>query len=576
MNSLWIALGAGVLYLLAYYTYGRFLAKKIFQISKNNICPSVAMRDDVDYVPTKKQILFGHHFATIAGTGPIVGPAIAIIWGWLPALLWVVFGSIFMGAVHDFGALVVSLRNQGRSIGDLAGDLISKRVKVLFLLIIFFLLLLVITVFGVVIGSCFRLYPEAVAPVWLQIPIALALGYLVYQKNLNPTLMGIIAVILMYGTIVLGSFFPLAMPSLGVNFGDGVWEMALDPLEIWIILLLIYVYIASTLPVQMLLQPRDFINSYQLLIAMLLLTGGVIFCHPVMVAPAVNTVPDSPPVLPMLFVIVACGALSGFHSLASSGTTSKQCAGEADAQFIGYGSMLVEGMLAVFVIIACGAGIASGVGGSSDAFSQYYPNWSATNGLSAQLKAFIDGSTNMIATMGLPPKVIISLMGVFVVSFAATSLDSATRIQRYIVGELARFCKLPHLAGKHPATMIAVGSAFLLAFWEGSGKAALNLWPLFGSLNQLLGGLALLVVTVYLAKRKTAVIFTALPMVFMIAMTGWAMYYNVIGFAGLKDGVNPNYLLLAISVIIIIFEIWMIFESAVVLYRTYGQPNDKN
>lgn len=572
MNSLWIALGAGALYLLAYHTYGRFLAGKIFRISKDNICPSVAMRDDADYVPTRKQVLFGHHFATIAGTGPIVGPAIAIIWGWLPALLWVVFGSIFMGAVHDFGSLVVSLRNQGRSIGDLAGDLISKRVKILFLLIIFFLLLLVITVFGVVIGSCFRLYPEAVAPVWLQIPIALALGYLVYRKHLNPTLTGIIAVVLMYATIVLGAFFPLSMPSVGVDFGDGAWSMVLDPIGVWIILLLIYVYIASTLPVQVLLQPRDFINSYQLLVAMLLLAVGVVVSRPVMAAPVVNTVPDSPPVLPMLFVIIACGALSGFHSLASSGTTSKQCACEGDAQFIGYGSMLVEGMLAVFVIIACGAGIACGTGGA-DAFSRYYSSWNAANGLSAQLGAFIDGSTNMIAAMGLPSQVIAALMGVFVVSFAATSLDSATRIQRYIVGELARFCKLPRLAEKHPATMIAVGSAFVLAFWEGSGRAALNLWPLFGSLNQLLGGLALLVVTVYLAKRKTTVVFTALPMVFMIAMTGWAMYFNVVNFAGFAEGVKANYPLLAISIIIIVFEIWMIFESAVVLYRTYGRES---
>jgi carbon starvation protein len=579
MNSLLIAVGAGVLYLIAYHTYGKFLAKKIFKIAEDNICPSVKMRDDVDYVPTKKQVLFGHHFATIAGTGPIVGPAIAIIWGWLPAILWVVFGSIFMGAVHDFGALIISLRSQGRSIGDLAGDIISKRVKVLFLLIIFFLLLMVVAVFGVVIGVCFKLFPQAVLPVWLQIPIAVILGYLVYKKNMNATVLGIIAVLLMYGTIVLGAYYPVSMPPVGfLTLGEGgkeVWQILLNPVGSWVILLLIYVYIASTLPVQTLLQPRDFINSYQLFIAMVLMALGIIVAHPTMVAPALNlNVADSPPVLPMLFVVIACGALSGFHSLASSGTTSKQCASEKDAQFIGYGSMLIEGLLAVFVIVACGGGIAYGLkdGEGAALFTKHYASWAAVSGgFGAKISAFIQGSSNMIAAIGVPPKVAATLMGVFIVSFAATSLDSATRIQRYIVSELAHICKLPHLAKKHPATAIAVGSAFILAFSEGSGTGAMNLWPLFGSLNQLLGGLALLVMTVYLAKKKVNVLFTAVPMLFMIGMTGWAMYYNLVKFAAIgKPGAQPNWLLLIISIIIIVFEIWMIFESAIVLFRTYS------
>ena len=573
MNSLIIAAGVGVLYVIAYYTYGRFLGNKIFKLAKDNVCPSVEMNDGADFVPSKKQVLFGHHFASIAGTGPIVGPALAIIWGWLPALLWIVFGSIFMGAVHDFGTLVISLRNQGRSIGDIAGNLINKRVKLLFLLIIFFSLLIVIAIFAVIIALCFKMFPESVWPVWLQIPIAVILGVLLYKKNWNATMLGLIAVAVMYGTIVFGAYNPVTMVGLKVATLAGEqeqWKTIFTPEALWVVLLLVYVYIASTISVKTLLQPRDFINSYQLFIAMGLLALGIIVAHPPMVAPITNfSVEGSPPVLPMLFVFVACGAISGFHSLVASGTSSKQCTNEHDSLFIGYGSMLIEGLLAVFVIIACGAGIAYGSDDGVNAFSQYYGSWAAANGFPAKLKAFIDGSSNMMTAFGLPLELGKTMMGVFIVSFAATTLDSATRIQRYIIAETATMCKLRLFAHKHPATCIAVGSAFVLAFCEGSGSGAFKLWPLFGSMNQLLGGLALLVITVYLARKKVNTLYTAIPMVFMILMTGWAMYYNVMGFAGYR-GASRNNLLLVISLIIIGFEIWMIIESVIVLKKAYS------
>ncbi len=574
MNSLLIAAGAGTLYLIAYYTYGKFLGNKIFRLAKDNVCPSVELHDGVDFVPSQRQVLFGHHFASIAGTGPIVGPALAIIWGWLPALLWVVIGSIFMGAVHDFGALVISLRNQGRSIGDIAGDLISKRVKLLFLLIIFFTLLIVVAIFAVIIGVCFDKFPESVWPVWLQIPIAVVFGVLLYRKNWNATMLGLIAVAVMYATIVFGAYNPVSMGSLKVATlgagGQEQWKTVFSPTAIWVVLLLVYVYIASTISVKTLLQPRDFINSYQLFIAMGLLALGIIMAHPPMAAPVTNfAVEGSPPVLPMLFVFVACGAISGFHSLVSSGTSSKQCRNEHDSLFIGYGSMLIESLLAVFVIIACGAGIAYGSDAAAGAFSEHYGSWADAKGLGAKLGAFIDGSSNMMTSFGLPLDVGKTMMGVFIVSFAATTLDSATRIQRYIIAETATMCKMPLFAHKHPATCIAVGSAFILAFCESSGSGAFKLWPLFGAMNQLLGGLALLVITVYLARKKISSVYTAVPMVFMIVMTGWAMYYNIMVFAGFR-GAAPNLMLLVISLIIIGFEIWMIVESVIVLKKAYA------
>ena len=581
MNSLIIAASAGVLYVIAYYTYGRFLGNKIFKLTKDNICPSVELHDGVDFVPSRKEVLFGHHFASIAGTGPIVGPALAVIWGWLPALIWVVVGSIFMGAVHDFGALIISLRNQGRSIGDIAGDLISKRVKFLFLMIIFLSLLIVVAIFAVVIGLCFNMFPESVWPVWLQIPIAVVLGMLIYRKNWNPTVLGLIAVVLMYGTIIWGAYHPVHMESLKIaaTTADGHehWKTIFSPVAIWVILLLFYVYIASTISVKTLLQPRDFINSYQLFIAMGLLALGIIVAHPQMAAPVTNFSlgENSPPVLPMLFVFVACGAISGFHSLVASGTSSKQCHNEHDSLFIGYGSMLIESLLAVFVIIACGAGIAYGADALPGAFSEHYGSWAAAKDFKGQLSAFINGSSNMMTSFGLPFEVGKTLMGVFIVSFAATTLDSATRIQRYIIAETATMCKMPLFAHKHPATCIAVGSAFILAFCEGSGTGAFKLWPLFGAMNQLLGGLALLVITVYLARKKVNTLYTAIPMVFMIAMTGWAMYYNVMEFAGYRNGAR-NTLLLVISLIIIAFEIWMIIETVIVLVKVYRKNHCSN
>jgi carbon starvation protein len=563
MNSLILAGGAAVLYLVAYHTYGKFLGRKIFKLNPDAVCPSTEFQDDVDFVPTKKPILFGHHFTSIAGTGPIIGPAVAIIWGWVPAMLWIVLGSIFMGAVHDFGALVVSLRNQGRSIGDVASDIVNKRVRILFLLIIFFLLWIVVAIFGVVIAIVFKVSPQSVLPVFLEIPIALWLGYMVFKKGANHLYMSIIAVVIMYITVVIGAYVPIKMPTM---FGLG-------PIALWVIVLLIYAYIASTLPVQTLLQPRDYINSHQLFVALALLGLGVLVAHPTIVAPAVNLSPKgAPPIWPMIFVVIACGAISGFHSLVSSGTSSKQCHYETDSLAIGYGSMLIEGMLATFVVIGCAGGIALGFtkGGETftgvAAFNHHYASWIGGTGLGNRLSAFIVGSANMIETIGIPKQIALTIMGVFVASFAATTLDTATRLQRYVVAELGTAFGAPAVAKKHPATMIAVVTALILAFYNGTGLGALKLWPLFGATNQLLAGLSLLVITIYLARKKVSLVYTMIPMIFMIFMTGWAMIINLTNYYSSQD-----WLLFFIGLATILLEIWMIIESAIVFKSVYGE-----
>ncbi len=378
------------------------------------------------------------------------------------------------------------------------------------------------------------------------------------KKDVN--MLGFIAVGVMYFTIVLGAFIPISMPAL---FG-------INPLSIWIVILLIYAYIASILPVQTLLQPRDFINAYQLLITIALLIIGIIISHPPLVSPAFNPAPiGAPAMIPFLFIVIACGAISGFHSLVSSGTSSKQCDKESNSLFIGFGGMLLEGALSVLVIIAISAGLGLGLKTADGeflqgaaAFSHHYSSWAAANGLQAKLGSFINGASNMISTFGIPAKITTTIMGVFLVSFAATTLDSATRIQRYVVTEISSACKIPYINKKHPATLIAVISAFILAFCNGNGKGALTLWPLFGTVNQLLAALALLVITIYLKKHKTNILYTFLPMLFMIFMTGWAMISNLRNFFS-----KNNWFLFSIGGAVLLLEIWMIIEGMIVLKK---------
>ena len=563
MNTFIIALLSGVLYLVAYYTYGRYLARRLFRIKPEDHCPSHTQSDGKDYVPTSRWVLFGHHFTSIAGTGPIVGPAIAIIWGWLPALLWILIGSIFMGAVHDFGSLMISLRHQGRSIGDIAGDLISPRVRILFLLIICFSLWIVIAIFGVVIASVFNLFPTAVLPVWLQIPIALWLGHAVYRKGTSALLAGLVAVIAMYVSVWFGTLIPLEMPDFG----------GLNPVGCWVVVLLIYAYIASTLPVQTLLQPRDYINAFQLIVALLLLLTSITIAQPTMSAPLYQAAPTgAPPLIPLLFITLACGAISGFHSLVASGTTSKQCRSEADAQSLSYGSMLLEGFLAILVLIACGAGLGMGIDAEgtsltgSAAFHHHYASWQHAQGLGSKIAAFVTGSSNLLASIGIPEAYSTALMGLFVAAFAATTLDTATRLQRYMIAEIARDSRLPALSKTHPATGIAVGSALLLAFSSGGGKGALALWPLFGAMNQLLGGLALLVITVWLASQGKRLRYTVWPMGFMLVMTAWAMQLNLTHFF-----ITTNWLLFSIGLLIVLLQLWMLIETLLLLRRLKKQ-----
>jgi carbon starvation protein len=266
MLTLLVAVLSFVGFIVAYNTYGRYLSRQLFQLNPDALVPSVELRDNIDFVPTKRSVIFGHHFTSIAGTGPIVGPAIAVFWGWLPALLWVVFGSIFIGAVHDLGALVVSLRNRGQTVGEVAGRLISRRARLLLLLVLFFALTVVLAIFGLIIASIFSLYPESVLSVWLAMPLAVAIGFWVYKGGGGLLFPSIFALLALYGAVWVGVYWlPITLPS---SWGD--------PVILWTVGLMIYCFFASVLPVWVLLQPRDYINSHQLVVALVLLVGGVL------------------------------------------------------------------------------------------------------------------------------------------------------------------------------------------------------------------------------------------------------------------------------------------------------------
>ena len=560
-------------YLIAYHTYGRFLGKKIFKLNKDAPVPSVELQDGIDYVPARKGIIFGHHYTSIAGIAPIVGPAIGIIWGWLPAVLWVTLGCIFMGAVHDFGALVLSMRNQGKSISEIAAKYINIRVRFIFFAVVFLSLLIVIAIFGVVIAAVFTRFPESVLPVWLEIPIAIALGRAVYKRSANVTLSTIVAVATMYLTVWLGGYIESVRPGL---FALPQCSWLPPATGMWVIILLIYAWVASTLPVTTLLQPRDYINAWQLFIAMALLAGGTVVASLAgklpLVAPAINTSlpPNTPPIWPFMFVIIACGAISGFHSLVASGTTAKQVAKEPDSLFVGYGSMLLEGALAVLVIIcvAAGIGMALKLGDGTTltgqaAWQHQYSSWIGAKGLPDKIAPVVIGAANMMATLGLPETVGITLMGVFIASFAGTTLDTSVRIQRYVVGELATDLRIPYLANRWAATTFAVLTAAALAFAAGAdGKGAMKLWPLFGTSNQLLAALALLVITIYL-KRKGGLKFllTALPCLIMLVITNWAMVKNEMIYLA-----DKNWLLVTIGAGIFALALWMTLEALIAFF----------
>jgi carbon starvation protein len=542
-----VALGvAGMAF--GWFVYSRFIATKIYQLDPDFVTPAHEFNDGVDYHPTNKYVLWGHHFTSVAGAAPIVGPAIAVYWGWVPAVLWVTLGTIFFAGVHDFGALWASARHQGKSIGALSEDVIGKRTRALFMVVIFLVLLMVNAVFGVVIAGAFVNTPSAVFPAWSAIFVALIIGQLVHRK-FNLLSLSIGGVIALYLSVYAGSILPLELPEL---FG-------LTANANWIIILFIYAAIASMLPVWVLLQPRDFINGMQLFVGLTLMYGAVLLSLPEISAPAFNQqmTADAPSLVPLLFVTIACGAVSGFHGIVSSGTSSKQLDKETDARFVGYLGAVGEGSLALITIVAV-SGVA--LAATPEIWHQIYERYGT-----AGAGTFIQGGAQMITNgWGLPFSISQTLLATMVVLFAGTTMDSGVRLQRYIIQEWGKIYDIPLFQNGVLATLVAVTCCLLLAFGAGgaSGSGGLIIWPLFGSTNQILAGLTLLVISVMLIKYGRPARYTMLPMVFVLVTSSWAALIKLVEFyeAG-------NWLLVVIDVVVVITTFMVILEAASVISR---------
>jgi len=521
VSSLVIILGSTIFLAAGYFFYAR-LVEKFFEINPNNRTPAHEYYDGVDYVPARNWwILFSHHFASIAGAGPIVGPVIAVaIWGWWPSLLWILLGAVFLGGVHDFATLVISIRYKARSIADIAEEVISKRAKLIFLGFVWLSLILVIAVFTAISAKTLTTDPKTVIPCFGLIGIALIVGFMLYKMKTNIVIATVVGLFFLLGCIILGDYFPI---DLGAN-----------TYLIWSIVLLLYAFIASVTPVHILLQPRDYISSFLLYFGIIIGFLGIIITHPTVNVAAFTGFKgqDSEWLWPMLFVIVACGANSGFHALVSSGTTSKQLPNERFAKRIGYGGMILEAFLAVIALLAVTAGLkesglkimlSKGGPGPISAFGKGYGVLTET---------ILLGKGNLVAIMILN-------------AFILTTLDTATRIGRYLSEELFK------IKNRFFSTFVVVFTSGILAV---SGKWN-KIWPMFGASNQLVAALTFIVISSWLLRRGKSIKFTILPALFMLLTSIGALLYQIAGFIKNKD-----ILLVSVSIILMILACGMVWD----------------
>ena len=540
-----------------YFVYSRFIAEKIYKLDPDFRTPAHEFEDGVDFVPTNRFVLWGHHFTSVAGAAPIVGPAIAVIWGWLPAFLWVVLGTIFFAGVHDSGAIWASVRNRAKSVGSLTGEVVGGRARSVFMIVIFLVLLMVNAVFGVVIAKLLINNPGAVVPVWGAIAVALVIGQLIYRRKIGLGLVSVVGVAALYALIYIGPSMPVTLPESTAG---------LSPNALWILILFGYAAIASLLPVWVLLQPRDYINGLQLFVGLILLYGAVIIASPTVVAPMINFgVPEgTPSMLPLLFVTIACGAISGFHGLVASGTTSKQLDKETDARFVGYFGAVGEGALALAAIIAATAGFAS------------LADWQAVYSSFGQgsLSAFVDGGAFILAAgTGMEVTVAATLLTVMAALFAGTTMDTGLRLQRYIFQEWGEIYNIGWMRKALPATLLSVASCLILAFGAGGadGSGGLLIWPLFGTTNQLLAGLTLLVITVMLVRRGRPTFYTLGPLVFLLVMTLAALLMQLRDFFQ-----KENWFLLGLDLVVLVAAVLVTLECVAALRRAKGAANDES
>lgn len=547
MNILIIALVLILWLVVGYKVYGSFIEKKVFQIDKNRPTPAQELNDGVDYSPAKKPLLFGHHFSSIAGAGPILGPLLGVLYfGWLGALLWVALGSVFLGAVHDYTSLMTSVRNKGTSLGDISAKTLGVRTKIIFSVFLWFALALVIAVFAVVASQTLVSQPEIVIPTFGLVFLAMIFGWLIYRKGIPTPLATLIAVAILFLLIYLGELMPVELPAR---------VLGLSGQNFWFLILIIYSLFASSLPVWFLLQPRDYISTWILFIGLGLGYLGLIVLQPSIHAPAfVSFSSKGGPLWPMLFVIIACGAISGFHSIVAGGTTSKQLPDEASGKLIGYGGMVTEAALAGLVIFVAAGVLIWDPSGTESQFGFQYLMTSVGD----PIKAFATGYGKILSSLPGITLALGSFFGMVMLNaFVLTTLDTGTRLGRLIFSELFGK-KAPIFKNRWAASSIILVFAGLMGATEGY-KA---IWPVFGASNQLVAALALIVVSSYLVAIKKPKKYTLYPAYFMLLTTLAALFYQ--GSKFLKDG---SYLLAGVSVLLIALALIIVYEARHILFN---------
>ncbi len=532
MNSLTVAIIGIAILIAGYKFYGKIMTK-LWDIDENRPTPATTLNDGTDYVPAKHwTILFGHHFSSIAGAGPIIGPVIACAYfGWLPALLWVVFGTIFIGGVHDFSSLIISVRNNGHSIGDITEKVMGKKIKIIFSLLLFLALVLIIAVFAASAAQTLVNEPKIVVPTFGLIIVAVFVGFMIYVWKKNYFLSSAAGLLLLVLLFFLGNSCPVNVSNI----------------QLWVAVLLVYSYIASVIPVQILLQPRDYLSAFLLFFGLVAGYAGIIVGQPAINVPVVIGYKSSVGNLwPMMFVLIACGAISGFHALVSSGTTSKQITNEHDALRIGYGAMVVEGILAILAIMAVSAGLYWH--GSGAPVSLVYPEMVKSGDYIGTFAAGYGEITKPIFGSVIGKFIAVLILNAFVM----TTLDSATRIARYIVSELfGSFFNIKILLNKYFATLLVVSMAGLLAF--GDWK---KIWPIFGATNQLIAAIALIVISLALLAMNKPIKYTFYPAVFMLVTSVYAVIQQTVQFY-----IQKNFLLVVIGLVLLLLISVIVVEA---------------
>ena len=540
-------------YFIGYRFYAGKLDSELIQPSDKKVTPAVEQNDGVDYVPSKPLVLFGHNFASIAGAGPVIGPIIAMHhFGWAITLVWILLGNVFIGAVHDYLTLMVSVRNRGSSIADIAETTMGYRAKAVFAVFLVLAMLLVIAVFGVVAAKTLIAQPEMVFPTFAIIPVSVILGWCIYKKNLNLQIVSAVAVLTVILNIYIGFQIPVPIPEEGV--------LGLSPLIFWFVILMIYAGVASVLPVQTLLQPRDYLSTFILFGSMALAISALLWVGPELNTPAWRGAmsEEQGPVWPMLFVLVACGAVSGFHSLVAGGTTSKQLATETQGKIISYGGMLTEGVVAVVTVLLVGGGLywVAPEGGGVDMTTLGFRETLQSGGW---ILAFGNGFGNIVHQM-LPilSFTFASMIAVLALNtFVLTTLDTAVRITRFLVQE-SLGDKIPVFKNKFVVTVTVVFIAYLIGATDGWQK----IWPIFGATNQLIAAVALFVVATWLMAVKKPTQYVLYPAILMVITTIGALGWQAWRFFTAPE---PNMFLGVIAVILIGLAVFVGNEGMQVL-----------